>query len=169
MKKLVLLLALTTVVSIGAFAERPSGWGIGIMGQYGLSWDGFDASGGAALSLKAPQYPIYWGIQASFRNDYFRIGVTGDYYLIDQILISDVHFGWYIGIGGYAGLVASSGNLGVFAGARLPVGLYIMPVDTVPLEIFAEIAPTSGISINNDGFNFPDGGLQFGIGVRLWF
>jgi len=167
MKKLLFALVLVTVMSTGLFAQRPDGWGIGVMAQYSMDWDGFHGSSSAAFSFKAPQLPIYWALNARFTNNYSRIGISGDYYLLEQSLVDDINFGWYLGLGGYLGLT-SNGGTGVFFGARLPVGLYIMPVQEVPLEIFVELVPTLGIAIFDDTVDFPDGGMQFAIGIRFW-
>jgi len=167
MKKIVLALLLVSFMSVGLFAQRPDGWGIGVMAQYGMNWDGFHGSGSAAFSLKAPQLPIYWGVNMRFTNDYFRISVSGDYYLLEQSLTDDINFGWYLGLGAYVGLV-TNGGAGLFFGGRLPVGLYIMPVVEVPIEIFMELAPSLGIAFFDDTVTFPDGGLQFAIGIRFW-
>ena len=164
MKKILLALVLATLMSAGAFAQRPDGWGIGIMGQYGLDW--YHANHGTAVfSLKAPQLPIYWGIRISAHGDWFHIGVSGDYYLLEQPLVDDINFGWYFGLGGYVGL----GSHGVQLGGRLPVGIYILPLEEIPLEIFLEIVPTINILFHENGVRFPTGGAHFGLGIRFWF
>ena len=173
MKKLILILVLSILIGGAAFANHPSGWGIGIVGQYGLAWDGFAGRPGAALSLKAPSMPIYWGIGLDFETDYYGVSLTGDYLLIDQIIVRDVNFGWFIGLGGYGGInFRTAGNdttMGLGFGARVPFGIYIIPVNF--FEIFLDIAPSLGVSMalgDNSNFKFPAGGLGFEIGLRLW-
>jgi len=175
MKKIVVVLVLITALSVGVFAQHPSGWGVGVMGQYNLAWDGFGGGGGAALSLKAPQLPIYWGLNLDIRSHTFGFSVTGDYYIIDNPILSDINLGWYLGLGGYVGLAhysykSTDWNSFRF-GARLPVGIYILPVKF--LEVFLDVAPSLGVGIYtgdyDDHFHFPEGGLGFDLGVRFWF
>jgi hypothetical protein len=172
MRKLVLMLFLAMVFSVSAFAEHPSGWGVGLVGQYNLDWDGFDRAWGGALSLKAPNVPVYWGINLNYRTNYFDFSLTGDYYLFDKTLVNEINFGWYLGVGAYAGFYYYGGDsnyYGLGAGARLPVGIYIIPVNF--FEVFLDVAPCLGL-----GFNFgnefkikiPAGGLGVDIGFRIW-
>jgi hypothetical protein len=172
MKKLVLVLVFLVILAAGAFAEHPGGWGIGVMGQSNFDWDGFANSWGAALSLKAPQLPIFWGINGRIRNDYFGLSVTGDYYIIDQTITPDINFGWYFGIGGYAGFYHVGENIdynGLGFGARVPIGIYFIPVRF--FEVFLDVAPSLGLGINfgnKSGMDLPAGGLGVDLGVRFW-
>jgi len=172
MKKLALVLVFLVILAVGAFAEHPGGWGIGIVGQSHFDWNGFAGSPGAALSLKAPQKPIFWGVSARIKNNYFGVSVTGDYYLIDKRLTPDINFGWYLGIGGYAGFYHVGGDSnynGLGVGARVPIGIYVFPVNF--FEVFIDIAPSLGLGINfgdKGGLELPAGGLGADLGVRFW-
>jgi hypothetical protein len=173
MKKLVLVFAFLVIITIGVFAEHPGVWGIGIVGQGHLNWSfaGYPDPG-VALSLKTPQKPIFWGINARIKRNYFGVSVTGDYYLVDQRLTPDFNFGWYLGIGGYAGFYNVSGDSGYFglgAGARVPIGIYFFPVSF--FEVFLDLAPSLGLGINfGNGVDpdFPAGGMGADLGVRFW-
>jgi len=171
MKKLVLVLALTVILAVGAFADHPSGWGIGVVGQSDFAWDGFAGHPGAALSLKAPQLPIFWGINARIWSDVLGLNVTGDYYLIDKTLVPDVNFGWYFGLGGQVGFYhVGSGYNWVEVGARAPIGIYIIPLSF--LEVFLDVAPSLGLGVNfgnRTGLEFPLGGIGADVGIRFWF
>jgi len=125
---------------------------------------------GRRLSLKAPQKPIFWGISAGIdtKNDIFGLNVTGDYYLLDQRLTPDFNFGWYLGIGGYAGFYHVGEDNGLGVGARVPIGIYIFPVPF--FEIFLDVAPSLGINLGTvNGLKFPAGGLGADLGIRFWF
>ncbi|MCL2479466.1 MAG: hypothetical protein FWF22_08185, partial [Treponema sp.] len=129
MKKLLLVIALAVVFSATAvFADHPSGWGIGVMGRGGWGYGDYGMGGGASLSLKAPSLPIYWGIDFNAGSHYMGLGVSGDYYLIDNNLVNKT-VGWYLGLGGFAGLsfwnnYEKYGNYtGLTFGGRLPIGL----------------------------------------------
>jgi hypothetical protein len=172
MKKLVLVLAFLVFMAVGAFAEHPSGWGIGIVGQSNFAWNGFTGYPGAALSLKTPQKPIFWGINARIKNSFFGVSVTGDYYIIDKRLTPDINFGWYFGIGGYADFYHVGGDSsynGLGVGARVPIGIYIIPVSF--FEVFIDVAPSLGLGIkfgNESGLELPAGGLGADLGIRFW-
>jgi len=177
MKKLVIALTIALGISVGAFAVHPSGWGIGILGQGGFAWDGFAGSGGAALSLKAPRVPIYWGINLDIRQHGFGLGVTGDSYIIDNTLVKekDIDFGWFLGLGVYASFYSynyqSSYWTSMRSGARVPIGIYILPVNF--LEFFLDLAPSLGVGFYfgdyADAFHFPEGGIGADFGIRFWF
>ena len=173
MKKFALITILMFVVSAAAFAERPAGWGIGILAQHNLAWDGFGGNWGVGVSLKAPQWPIFWGINLDFRSNFFGIGLTGDYYLLEQVIVEDVNFGWFIGLGGYGSFASLSNSwTSLRLGGRVPVGVYIMPVDF--LEVFLSVAPSLGLGLyfgegRDSPFNFPEGGFGVDFGIRFWF
>jgi hypothetical protein len=172
-KKLASVFVLAALISVNAFADHPSGWGVGLVGQGGLAWDGFGTTYGPALSLKLPQLPIYWGINMSLRSNIWNLSVTGDGLVIDQTLNSDLNLGWFFGLGIYAGIYSYSGSgSGIFlrAGARAPIGVYILPLDF--LEVFFDIAPSLGLGIGIgtvSGIEFPDGGIGADFGIRFWF
>jgi hypothetical protein len=184
MKKLALIVLLGLVVAtVGVFADHPAGWGLGLGAQYGAAWD-HPSEGGARWSLyvKAPKLPVYWSVNLDFESgtgySYFGLNLNGDYYIIDQTLVSDIGLGWFLGLGGYLRFNNYSYDLsdysyfGIGAGARLPIGLSWQPLDF--LEVFLDIAPSLGFVANigdyaPDKFDFPAGGWQGDFGIRFWF
>jgi hypothetical protein len=188
MKKVLLIgiLALLVCVS-GVFAaenNHPDGWGIGV-GFHG----GYGGAGlyGAALSLKAPQLPIYWGIQLSLYNHYFGLGITGDYYVFDRPLVRDINLGWYLGVGGFfgfghysekrsiAGIKYQASWTSLNVGVRVPVGLSWQPLKW--LEVYTGIAPGLGLGFyvagEDDGGSAKSGAyfhwaFDVELGVRFW-
>jgi hypothetical protein len=176
MKKIFVVMVLILALPVFAFAQHPSGWGIGVMGQYNMAWDGFGRAPGAALSLKAPQLPIYWGANMELRGHGIGLSLTGDYYLIDKALSS--YFGWYFGIGAYAGFHSYNDEskserwTSIRGGLRAPIGIYIMPVRF--FELFLDVAPSLGVGLyfgnySDERFKFPEGGLGGDVGIRFWF
>ena len=185
MKKLVIVLALAAIIATGtAFADHPSGLGIGVVGNYS-TW-GFGGQGGG-VSLKIPSIPIYWAVNLDLGLGYFGIGVTGDYYLIDKNLSGPLN--WFLGVGGYFSFLSYSSSYflvdysytWMYAGVRVPIGISFQPMPL--LEIFADIAPSIGVGIYS-GYEVKYGGtslykedgsvgLGWGapieIGIRLWF
>jgi hypothetical protein len=162
-KKILLVLILVVVFSGAVFADHPENkLGIGVMGRWSGLWDGIGYPG-AALSLKVPGVPIFWGINLGFDSNYFSIGVSGDKYFMEGALVSDIKLHYFIGLGLWADLTRA-GDTYLSFGARLPIGLSWHLVD--PVEIFLDVAPSLGVSINP--FHFPAGGWPIELGIRLW-
>jgi hypothetical protein len=171
MKKTAMVLLILVVIGGAAFAQHPGGWGLGVVGQYGFNWDGFDGQGGAALSLKMPILPIYFGINVELKDHYFGIGVTADNYLIDKMVVSDINLGWYLGLGCYGLIGIHDDYFALCFGARLPIGVYFMPFKF--FEIFFDVAPSLGLDfgVGNDAppNKFPAGRFTMDFGLRFWF
>jgi len=188
MKRIIMVIALAAILATGtAFADHPSGFGVGVVGQYG--WGSGGGLGNVGLSLKIPAFPVYWAINFGADSNYFAIGLTGDYYMIDQALpVPTLH--WFLGVGGffnffaynetfYNSIKASYSHINL--GARVPIGLSWQPLPL--LEIWIDIAPSLGLFIDSEGkytynnvnYTFHKGGagLFWGIplelGLRLWF
>ena len=188
MKKFIMVFVMLSLLAIGAFADHPGTWGVGLMARGGWGY-GSGGLGGGALSLKVPKLPIYWGINADLGSHYFGFGITGDMYLIDNNLASfdGPHLGWYLGLGGFLGFGTYHGNVADWTslsfGARVPIGLsFQIPVSTISVEIFGALVPNLGL-----GFWFWDskydeywkiedrgsiglvGGIGAELGFRIWF
>jgi len=169
MKKVVLVLVLFAILATGTvFADHPNGkWGVGIQGGTSGDWDGGGhLHNGGALSLKIPSVPIFWAVRLDIFNDYFSLGISGDKYLIDKLLVKEIGLGWYLGLGVGVGIGIGDDDLALGVSGRLPIGLSIQPIDL--LEIFLQIVPQLGVSIM-PSFHFPYGGWGGDIGIRLWF
>jgi hypothetical protein len=166
MKRFLLAFFLVTTISVSTvFAHHDEDkFGVGIIGGWDFRWDGFTGSPSLALSLKVPNIPIFWGVNLRFNSNFYNLGISGDYYFIEKDLVSDIFLHWFVGLGGWANIGLSSGPLLFSFGARLPIGIHWHIIEF--LEVFTNIAPSLGISINP--FHFPEGGLPIEIGVRLW-
>lgn len=163
MKKIILIvMVLLLIGGVSAFAEHPDGLGIGIIGGGGYGAGG--GGGGAGLSLKLPSLPIYWAANLRINSDHFGLGVTGDYYLYDESLLSEgvLDLGWFFGVGGVVNL-GFGDDFGFNFGVRAPIGLSLQ---IQPFEVFLDIAPAIGLGI------VPDFGLFWDfageLGVRIW-
>jgi len=181
MRKLILSIALIAILATGTvFADYPGGLGIGLQGGGGGAWEGgggFAAHRGAALSLKLPDMPIFWTIDARFNEWYTFIGVAGDTYFIHAPLVDNI-LHWYIGWGLGVGLGfwnsdwAGDSSLLFDVFARLPIGLSLqLPLNAGPLnvlEFFLQVVPTLGVHVSPN-FSFPAGGWGGNLGFRLWF
>jgi hypothetical protein len=175
MRKFWFLGILLIILPAGAFAQHPQGWGVGVVGQYGFAWDGFSGSPGFALSLKLPRFPLYMSAYIFMQDHGSGFSLTADHYIIDETIIPGINFGWFMGIGAYAGFNSSNDPsrdwTAVKAGARVPVGIYLNPVDF--FEVFTNLAPSLGLGYYTGDyhktFNFPEGGIGLDIGVRFWF
>jgi hypothetical protein len=161
MKKIVLVIALAAILATGTvFAQHSGGLGIGVLWG-GDIYNSFAHS--AALSLKLPGFPFYWGISVGGFGDVLLIGVQGDKYLFDQVLVKNIGLGWYFGLGGYVNLVLAN-KPSLSFGARLPIGLSWIPVNF--FELFTNFAPSLGISFNPT--HFPNITVPLELGIRLW-
>jgi hypothetical protein len=184
LKKMVIAAVLGLALSAAVFAQHPRGTGIGVVAQAGgewqnRAWTGRDAGfNNLALSLKLPSVPVFWGINFDLFHDYyFGIGVTGDKYLYDKVLVPEIGLGWYLGIGGYGSLriwdYYSADGLDLEAGVRVPIGLYL--VLARQFEFFLDLAPSLGIGIgvgdvySNRKKLWPAGGWASDFGFRFWF
>jgi len=153
----IIVLLLVTLVSVGAFAAKGSGWAIGGEGSlYMGSIGGGIPGGGGALTLHTPFLPIMFGISV---DSSLAFGLTGDYWLFHQDLASI--FDWYAGVGGY--LSASSSYFGL--GLRIPIGLQAWILGTDFLELFLEVAPALGVKFTGDLFYWH---VQGAFGFRFW-
>ncbi|MDR0555151.1 MAG: hypothetical protein LBG76_10205 [Treponema sp.] len=194
MKKLFAVCIVGLCLGTAVFANHPSGWGVGFVGNYGFSGD--LGVGGAALSLKAPSLPIYWGIGLSLSTGGFGFGVTGDYYLMEGLwapIQGDDGFGYFIGLGGYVDFNTwgqkttylnkeyKGNHTTIGLGARVPIGVnVVIPISSIKLEVFVDAAPHLGLGISLYSGNYYDYnskgdmlGLGVGVsgefGVRVWF
>lgn len=133
-----------TGFGIGAIAGEPTGLTLG----FGLN------------DRNKVQVHLSW----SLAND--RARASADYlFTITTLTAPDVAapFPVYVGFGGVVGSQRwwYDGDTPVL-GARVPVGIAMLP-PSVPIEIFAELAPVLYL-LPGTGI-----GLEGGIGVRYWF
>jgi len=158
-KKILLAFVLAAIIATGtAFADHPSGFGIGVQGGYG-------GGVGGALTLKLPSTPIFWAVDFAAWGEYIWLGLAGDYYLIDQKIVPEIGLNWYLGVGGYVNLGLGN-SFGLAVGARLPIGLSWQPIEL--LEIYLQVVPSIGLQV------LPEIGLYpnfwgANLGIRLWF
>jgi hypothetical protein len=165
-KKLAVVFILAAVLATGTlFADHPKGWGVGVQGGFNSDWGG-GFIGGAAVSLKVPSLPIYWAARLDITENYFGLGVSGDYYFIDSILVPSIKLHWYLGGGVGLGISFGEKSMGLGIAARLPIGLSWQPFPF--LEVFLQAVPSLGVSILPE-FHFPYGGFGGDIGIRVWF
>jgi hypothetical protein len=145
--------------------------GIGLLFNGGTkgSIGGFGV--GPGVTFKTPKLPITWGVNAGIDGSKWNIGVMGDWYFIDDLkqgAIKDFgkagKLGWFLGAGAYVGLGNKGDDMYFNLGARVPVGISYRPTKLV--QIFADVVPQLGIGFNP--IKFPDFGIGFDLGVRLW-
>ena len=169
MKKLVIAIALVAILGAGtAFADnRPSGFGIGVVGAGHSGWTGGGGIGFRyGLALAAAD--TYWGIQlAGFGSNLF-IGVTGDFLTFMSGSIGGGPVGWYIDGGLFANVLLGN-NLTLGGGARLPIGLSFNFNDFI--DIWLAAVPSIGVSVTTGGNTNIGLGGGWGpeIGLRVWF
>ena len=173
MKKLVMVIALATILATGSVFAVQDGFGIGVVGGFGGGWGAVGTvAGGGALSLKLPGVPVYWGINLDIWGDGMWVGLTGDFiHLIDnKPIVKAIALNWFIRGGLYGKVFIGGSSLGLDIGARLPIGLSWQPIKLI--ELFLDVAPSIGLgmSFNPDGVGLGVGGGWAGeLGIRLWF
>lgn len=150
---------LVAVLLIFAVAGSASGLAIGA--SYGLNLTGGTVGGGVLLSAQFDSLPFLLGLGFSGGGGSFNIGVTADWILYRAPLAGAL--GLYAGPGLYVDL----GNNLFDIGARIPVAIYIFPIDII--ELFLEVAPTIGIGFGGGTVRFPEFALQGAFGFRFWF
>jgi hypothetical protein len=77
----------------------------------------------------------------------------------DLINVPQAQLPFYVGVGGWAKFRDPEDNQ---AGLRFPIGVSCI-FDNLPLDVFAEIAPTLEVTPSTRG------GITGGIGARWWF
>ena len=161
MKKRILVAVLVLVIFLAAapaFARTGLGVSAGLPLGAGLPGNN------VMLSLKTDSFPLLLGLGASLGSAYTSIGITADYWILNNNLAGPLN--WYIGLGGYAALGLGS-TASIDLGARLPIGLNLFVLDGV-LEFFVEAAPAIGVGFS-DPVRFPVLGAQSAVGFRIWF
>ena len=109
------------------------------------------------LSAKLDQLPFMLGLSYNL-DEPFSLGMYADWHMVRQPLVDFVNI--YAGPGLFFGYTDVSTDA-VALGLRVPVALYIFPVDF--LELFLEIAPAFSFIPSID-LNF-----QLALGFRFWF
>jgi hypothetical protein len=164
MKKKLLLFCMVGFLAIPAFAEHPSnklGLGLYVGAGYGSVAGGLFNPG---LSLKIPNLPIFWGINANLGNSTAGVGISGDYYLLDRTLVKDGSFSldWFLGLGVFTHIYF--GDSSFFAlGARVPIGLSWHINKT--FELFMDVAPGLGVRFTDSPLYYVGAGE---LGLRVW-
>ena len=157
MKKILIVVCLIMLLATsGAFAKG-EGWAIGGEGELYLAGNG-GLPAGAMFLLHIPKIPLMFGVGL---NSPFSIGLTVDYWFARGNLVSILDY--YVGVGGYAQIFTNPTNFEL--GGRVPFGLQVWPVGQT-LEVFIELAPAFGISVDPTQFAWH---LQGAVGLRFWF
>ena len=173
MKRPVLVLIVVMLAGTAAFADH-EGMGIGVVGGGALSSNNIHY-GNVGLSLKVPNFPIFWGIYPIFYGHGLGLGVTGDYYFLDNDLVTDqftnedgtynFNLDWFLGVGAFVNMHFWDGGMAVNFGARVPVGLSWHIIRQ--LEMFLDIAPGIGVYFGPGGPDLYFAGA-FEFGLRYW-
>jgi hypothetical protein len=204
MKKLLFVVLIGLLVSTAAFADH-EGFGIGVVGGGGGvlggdSW-GNIGLGWASISLKVPEVPVFWALSFPFydtKAQLFSIGVSGDYYIFDNNLVTQVmtnedgnynlKLDWYLGVGAYFNMAFwETFNYKKYEkeilpnydfGLRVPVGLSWHIIRQ--LELYVGVIPGIGFWVgpdkkwnaNDDRYDYKlntHGNVGGEIGLRFWF
>ena len=161
MKRKIFILAAILLVSstAGLFA-----FGVGLQFN-GNAGRVFEA--GPAVTFKADQIPLVFAVNWYIGSN-TSIGVTGDYWIVDNKLanLGKTALNWFIGVGFFAN--TTFGDDFIFdSGIRVPIGLNMFLADGF-FEPFVQVAPSFGIrvvpSLAATTPFFP-----ISLGFRMWF
>ena len=165
--KAVAAILILLMLPVAAFSAT----GLGAAFTYGLSHG--DNHTGGALSINSPVIPgTVQNVSFSFNSDYFNFSLSDDWWVIQENLANTLDL--YIGLGFYTGIAwyeekkdgKTDTTYDFGLGARVPVGLTMMPIDFA--ELFFEIAPAMGLGFEPEIY-FPSWYVQGALGFRLWF
>ena len=158
MKRMFIIAMVFALISTsGGVAAQKSGLAIGEEGSLNLTGGG-GLPMNAMLTLHLPQIPLMLAVGILTP---MAVVVTVDYWLAQGTLISVLE--WYAGVGAYLS-VSIDFPLSIMAGVRVPLGIRLWPLGQI-LEIFAEIAPTSGFTNVPTSF---ERCFQGALGCRFW-
>lgn len=155
-KKVFILVTLILLLSSGyLFAET----GIGAAFGYGRG------GSNVALSLDVDAIPgSVQTVSLHFNSNYFGLGITDDWYLIEDTFADP--FGWYFGLGFYVNLGFGDDFYSAL-GARAPIGLDVTLLED-QLVLYLEAAPILGLQFTPD-LHFPDWDILGSFGFRFYF
>jgi len=159
----VVMCGLGTAVYAAQGADKSSGTGIGAVFSGGWGGAGYGSLG---LSLKPASTPLYFGIGLRIKGDYFGMSVSADIRFIDDLLpLEGAKLYWFLAGGAY-GHLAFGSDMGLAAGARLPIGIDWRPSPKFDLAL--AIVPSLGLAVLPD-IDFPYYGFDGELCLRYWF
>ncbi len=164
MKKIAILaLVLGIFASTGAFA-----FGIGL--QYnGEVSEGNDYASGLALTFKTDSIPLVFALNWSLVEDATVVGITGDYWLLNDKItnVGSASLNWFIGLGFFANFAFPDDEFVFTGGVRVPVGLNMFVLKR-QFEPFLMIAPSFGVQVVPE-LDMADVFFPISVGFRFWF
>lgn len=157
------IIALMVLGTSGAFA-----FGIGLQ-LNGNADDSFE-NRGVALTFKVDSIPLIFAVNWGFYDEVQWIGVTADYWFLNNRITSIGRnpLNWFIGIGLFGNVtVIEDDDTQIAFGVRVPVGLNMF-IGNGFFEPFVQIAPSFGVrvvpSLGMENLFFP-----ISLGFRCWF
>ena len=153
-KKILIVAAVMMIACVaGVFA-----FGIGVQGGYNMG-----IPGNVAITFKLDSLPLIFAGNFYF-GDGFAIGLTGDYWVLNNNLAGPLNY--FVGVGFGATIGGFNDDLLLAASARLPVGLNMFLANNV-IEPYIQVVPmlrlgiTPSFNVNLD--------LDANFGLRFWF
>lgn len=159
MKKILgLFVILLTIGSTAVFAKgKGKSFAIGAQAGYPL---------GGAVTFKVQTVPCVFALDFSGNSDGMNLGLTADWWISNPTITGT--WGYYYGLGLYAGLGLGGESFGFAAAPRLLIGTNVFCFDNF-LELYLQGGwePTLYISDSGLGTDF----LSFfaNLGFRFWF
>ena len=162
MKKIILAAMLFAIATTGAFA-----FGIGLQYNGDASQDEY--ASGLAVTFKTDSIPLVFAVSWSFVEDATSIGITGDYWFLNDKItnVGSASLNWFVGVGFFADFYFPDDEFVFMGGVRIPVGLNMYAFKG-QFEPFLMIAPSFGLqfvpTLDNTDLFFP-----ISLGFRFWF
>ncbi len=159
-KVLVLLAALLLLPLTGAFSF---GVGLQFNGNAGAVFEP-----GPAITFKLDSVPLVFAVNWFIGDDTTTVGLTGDYWAINDRLgnLGSLGINWFFGFGFFANTVFAD-EFGINAGMRLPLGLNAFLAKGT-FEPFIQVAPSFGLNFL-PSFGLSDFFFPISAGFRIWF
>ena len=155
-KKSLIVIAIMMLTCIGGVFA----FGIGVQGGYNLG-----VPGNVAITFKLDSVPIIFAGNFYIADDLFAVGLTGDYWMLNENISGP--FNWFTGAGvGTTISIPNEGKMGFLLAARVPVGINAYFADNF-VEPYIQLVPMLDLSfLPSIALRFD---LDLNLGVRFWF
>lgn len=123
---------------------------------------------GPAVTVKFDACPLIFAANWNFGEDTTTIGVTGDYWILNDTItkIGSAPLNWFIGVGFFGNFIFAD-EFAMNCGLRVPVGLNMFIAKGV-FEPFIQIAPSFGVQFV-PSLGATDLFWPISAGFRIWF
>lgn len=162
MKKLIAVLAVLLAIGTTSVFAKGSSKSFAIGAQVGYPL-------GGALTFKVPSVPCVFALDFAGSSNSFGIGLTADWWAANPTISGT--WGYYYGLGLYAGLGVAGDFISVALGPRAVIGTNVFLIDRF-LELYLQGGWQPTFYVNtweNGGFGWNFTNFFGNLGFRFWF